>query len=168
MDASILIVDDNQSVAQTITRAIQELRPGWKPVAANSCDEARQACKRMVPNAVVLDVNLPDGNGFDLLAELRDLEPRLPVIMMSGEAGNFSAYRNGHPCLMLEKPFAADHLILSVENEINSACLVSQAREPKIAPLVSAPLKRSTALARRVPMPQWFGFQPSAQAGGAF
>jgi DNA-binding NtrC family response regulator len=161
MKASILIVDDNQGAAGVIAQAIQELRPDWKPLAANSCTEARETCKSMVPSAVVVDVNLPDGNGFDLLAELRRLEPRLPVIMIASEAGNFGASRNGHPCLMIEKPFDTDHLIQSVEKEINSACLVSQGRNPETARSISIRPPRVTALARRDTLLQGFAPQPS-------
>jgi DNA-binding NtrC family response regulator len=154
MNASILIVDDNESVLAALTAAIRQLRPDWKPLTAVSCDEARKICRAMIPASVVLDVNLPDGNGFDLLHEFRDLDPRLPVIMTSGDEGNFTPERrNGHPYRIIAKPFDPLQLVESLEREINSACLVCQGEKP--SPPQPAPRARQngTALARRFPNP---------------
>jgi DNA-binding NtrC family response regulator len=79
---------------------------------------AREKAARDAFDAVVLDVSLPDGNGIDLLARLRENEPDLVCLMMSGQATielAIQATRLGARDF-LEKPVSTDRLLVSLEN----------------------------------------------------
>ena len=52
---------------------------------AADCASARQAVARLRPDAVLLDVTLPDGSGFQLAAELNELEEPPDVVLTSTE-----------------------------------------------------------------------------------
>jgi two-component system, OmpR family, response regulator len=59
---------------------------GFDSVQAASWRDARESARESRPQLVLLDVSLPDGNGFEICRELRDLySEELPIIFLSGE-----------------------------------------------------------------------------------
>ena len=78
---SILVVEDERAIADTVVYALRTegFSPEWCPTAG----EARTAFAREIPALVVLDVGLPDANGFDFCRELRAAYPDLPVIFLT-------------------------------------------------------------------------------------
>jgi two-component system NtrC family sensor kinase len=82
----VLIVDDSLTVRMDLTDTFSS--GGLRAVPCASASELRAALAREPPALIVLDVVLPDGDGVELLAELRS-SPRLkdvPIIMLSTEA----------------------------------------------------------------------------------
>jgi CheY-like chemotaxis protein len=78
----VLIVDDSAP----FRRAVRELltRRGYLVVGeAGSAAAARVVVERVAPHALLLDVGLPDGCGFDLAAALTRARPDLAVLLMS-------------------------------------------------------------------------------------
>ena len=84
MTRSILIVDDSEAVRITL-EAIFEDR-GFSVIGAASLAEARIQLSRRF-DAVVVDLNLPDGSGLSLVRELRAGTPAPIVIILSGDGG---------------------------------------------------------------------------------
>lgn len=66
---SILIADSDAVFQRTLTRALE--KRGYKIVTASTLAEARNALTRERCNIVVTDIRFPDGNGFDLLEDVR-------------------------------------------------------------------------------------------------
>ncbi len=86
MPTTLLFVDDNRMLVETATEYMNEIRPQWRFMLAHSLAEARRIYNQYdPPDAAVLDVGLPDGNGLDLLSELKRNSPKLPVIIISGD-----------------------------------------------------------------------------------
>ncbi len=78
----ILIVDDHPSLLQLVTEILQQA--GFANVIqAESCASARLRFQQEKPDAVLLDLMLPDGDGFLLLQEFREQNPDLPVLFLS-------------------------------------------------------------------------------------
>jgi anti-anti-sigma factor len=79
---AVLIVDDDAGFRQVARILLQ--RCGLR-VAGEASDgaQARSGCERLRPDAVLLDVNLPDGYGPALACELRSAWPGLPVLLTS-------------------------------------------------------------------------------------
>ncbi len=75
----ILIVEDDKHLNDGIKLA---LRSEYACVQADSMESARKAMKTQPPDLVLLDVNLPDGNGMDFLTEIR-MGSRVPVILLT-------------------------------------------------------------------------------------
>lgn len=69
-DLKLLLVDDNKELLQMIQNIL--LQAGFRNlVTASSCQEARQIFSRQALDGAILDIMLPDGDGFSLLQELR-------------------------------------------------------------------------------------------------
>jgi DNA-binding NarL/FixJ family response regulator len=80
-----VIVDD----APACRAAIRDLleRRGHQVVGeADSAATAIDLVERLAPDAVLLDVHLPDGSGFDVAAQLRENHDGLAVLMTSGDS----------------------------------------------------------------------------------
>lgn len=79
----ILLVDDNKELLQMIYNIL--IQAGFQNVTtASSCAQARQIFLRQPPDAAVLDIMLPDGDGFSLLQELQ-AQRDIPVLFLSAK-----------------------------------------------------------------------------------
>src|SRR5699024_8067899 len=80
-DADILLVDDTPELLALVSRALAGA--GYTRLrTAGSCAAARRAFAARVPELVVLDINLPDGDGFSLFREL-NAGGEVPVLFLS-------------------------------------------------------------------------------------
>jgi len=77
---SILVVDDDTTLGFLVKRAFA--KEGLEFRLATSVAEARTLMEAEMPRVVLLDMNLPDGTGLDVLAWIRE-RSRLPVLMHS-------------------------------------------------------------------------------------
>jgi len=77
----LLIVEDDLSLHRMLTWEFEDL--GYSVCAKTSCAEAIAAVKTQQFDMALLDYNLPDGVGLDLLQPIRRQNPGLPVILCS-------------------------------------------------------------------------------------
>lgn len=84
-DRPILIVEDDEALREALTERLTA-DGGFTAIGAGTLEEASNilAAKDARFDAVILDVGLPDGNGFDFCARLRQLGHNMPVIMLTG------------------------------------------------------------------------------------
>lgn len=82
----LLLVEDDPAIAQTVVFALE--REGFAVTHCGWLHEARAALAAGPPEALILDVGLPDGNGLDLCRELRQTPAgaRLPLIVLSARS----------------------------------------------------------------------------------
>lgn len=113
----LLIVEDNLSLAMFTSRNILIERPHWKTLVAGSCFEARNIIEHILPDAVLIDLGLPDGNGLDLLFEFHMSHKNLPVLITSASVSEklrTEVTKRGGAGL-IEKPFDVKDLVVEVE-----------------------------------------------------
>nr|WP_314579884.1 response regulator [uncultured Pseudomonas sp.] len=82
-ESRLLIVDDNAATRYALRRRME--RQGFTVLEAGTGAEGLQLIAEQIPDALILDVNLPDMSGFDIVRQLRS-EPRtalLPVVHVS-------------------------------------------------------------------------------------
>lgn len=82
MTHKLLIIEDDASLSQMLTLHFEE--QGFEIVAAFDCNSALRLAKQIQPNLILLDQQLPDGLGNELLPELIKVTSSTPVIMMTG------------------------------------------------------------------------------------
>ena len=94
----VLLVDDHDLIRGGLRRAL-EGEPDLEVAAeAASCGEALAAVHGSPPDVVVLDVNLPDGSGMDLVVLLRDIAPDMGIVLLTmyeTDEHLFAALNNG-------------------------------------------------------------------------
>ena len=78
---NVLIVDDEEDLCWLLTNALQS--KGYNVSAAHSLIKAIACLKKKVPNLILLDLKLPDGNGIDLLPEIKAVAPQAVVVIIS-------------------------------------------------------------------------------------
>ncbi len=71
---SCLVVDDSRVIRMVARRILEQL--GFSTSEAENGEMALDACRRQLPDAVLLDWNMPVMNGIDFLRELRDVYGR--------------------------------------------------------------------------------------------
>ena len=79
-DGYILLVEDERKLQENLNKLLR--RRGYDTCQAYTINEAWEHIKREIPRAIVLDVKLPDGNGFDFLEELRETL-NVPVLLLT-------------------------------------------------------------------------------------
>lgn len=115
---TILVVDDDPDL-QKLIRTYLSLE-GYKMRAALKRDDILIALRQQPPpDLILLDVQLPDANGFDLLAKMRHhpVLKNMPVIMLTAEATREAVLRGlqGGADGYITKPFEPDMLITAVK-----------------------------------------------------
>jgi len=87
MKISILIIDDDENFIDTLKDGMKLKEPGAEIVVARSAREALDVLSRFAPAVIVLDVQLPDMHGIELLRVLRGSHKlkKTPVIFISAK-----------------------------------------------------------------------------------
>lgn len=88
-DIRIVIADDEPDVLALLEVQFS-LRPGFA-VIGTACNggEAVERARELQPDAVVMDLLMPDVNGFEGIAALQDQFPQIGVVAYTGVAGTF-------------------------------------------------------------------------------
>ena len=88
---SILIVDDNESVRRTLTLIFE--KSGYEIDTAKTGRDALQKAKGRFFNLALLDIRLPDMEGIELIAPLKDRHPDMAFIIITAYASLDNAVR---------------------------------------------------------------------------
>ena len=83
MTYTVLIVDDSKLARMAVSKALNNLHPDWPKVEAANAEEAFALVRQSPPDFVLLDFNMPGKDGLTIAAELRDLDPRISVAVIS-------------------------------------------------------------------------------------
>ena len=127
MPERILLVDDDDLIRTVVAERLK--RRGYEITAARCLADARAALKGTFPDAALLDIRLPDGNGTDLLEELT-AEEDIPCVMITAHAtieSAVEALKKGAEDY-LEKPFSLDRLEATLEATLERTRLRREVR----------------------------------------
>ncbi|MBH8581619.1 sigma-54-dependent transcriptional regulator [Bisbaumannia pacifica] len=127
----VLIIDDEPHLRITTGQTLE--LAGYAPQAHESAESALAALPEDFPGVVISDIRMPGMDGMALLAEIRQRDPDLPVILITGH-GDIStaveAMRQG-AWDFLEKPFAGERLVEMVRRGIDKRRLSLENRRLK-------------------------------------
>src|SRR4029079_15721040 len=130
----ILIVDDDQVIRWTLREALQSW--GFATAEAGSAAEAVKQFHTELPAAALLDIDLPDGSGLDVLREIKRDHPDAIVVMITGNVqveNTISALRGG-AYDFIGKPITLEELRITIRNAIEARHLrreVAQVRKER-------------------------------------
>lgn len=117
LSARILVVDDELQIRKMLRIALKSV--GYDVTEADSVESGLAALVRQQPDLIVLDLGLPDGDGLDLLAELRSFS-KVPVIVLSvrsGDSDKIKALDIGAQDFVT-KPFSVEELLARVRAQL--------------------------------------------------
>ncbi len=90
---TVLVVDDDKTIRSTLAEAVRSW--GYRILEAATIAEVLTAVDREQPDAVLLDVKLPDGSGISALTELRKRSSDLVIIIITGYVTHEDAFEAG-------------------------------------------------------------------------
>jgi PAS domain S-box-containing protein len=117
---SVLVLEDDPAVLRVVRTTLE--RRGYDVTTATSADAARSLAERRHYDLVVTDVVMPGGGGPAAVAALREHQPDLPALFMSGYAEGALSGRGLPPdAALLEKPFTPDKIARRVREVLDEA-----------------------------------------------
>jgi DNA-binding NtrC family response regulator len=156
----ILIVDDDRAIRWTLSEALKSW--GFSPIEAGSVAEAIPQFTGESPAAVLLDIDLPDGSGLDVLKQIKEERPDVVVVMITGNVhiDNTIAALRGGAYDFIAKPISLEELRVTIRNGIEAHQLrreVDQVRKERALQFAfeqivgeSSAMKKMLSLAAKV------------------
>lgn len=126
----LLVVDDDPPIADLVATVARY--EGWEAVTAHSGEEALRRAAAFRPDIVVLDVMLPDVDGFGVLDRLRGSRAMLPVVFLTardGVADRVAGLTRGGDDYLV-KPFAVEELMARLRTVLRRAAGPESAARP--------------------------------------
>ena len=125
----ILVVDDEYLIRWTLCEALRGW--GYEPLETETVRGALAVFDAEAPQAVLLDINLPDGSGLDVLRALRQRQPDAVVLMITANVlldDTIAALRGG-AYDFIGKPINLDELRIGLRNALEAVHLRREVRE---------------------------------------
>ncbi|SDW47136.1 two component, sigma54 specific, transcriptional regulator, Fis family [Ruegeria halocynthiae] len=131
MIRKVLLVDDDAAVREALAQTLELAE--YEPVSAGSFVAAKDHICREFDGVIISDIRMPGRDGFHLLAYARDVDPELPVILLTGEGDiPMAVQAMGQGAFdFLEKPCAAADLLVVLESAITARAEILHDREQR-------------------------------------
>jgi DNA-binding NtrC family response regulator len=116
--SKVLVVDDKQMVRDSVSTTL--VRAGFTTVAASDGPTALNMIARHRPAAVITDLKMPEMDGLQLLQRIVEIDPHLPVILMTAYASvetAVTAMKRG-AFDYIQKPFEGDELVVTIRRAV--------------------------------------------------
>ena len=131
--ARLLLVDDDPQVSWIVSRVLVEA--GYEVMGAETAKAALDAFEARPPDVVLLDLRLPDGDGMEVMQRMRDADPSVVVIMMTGhgtvESAVHAMKQGAFDYLM--KPVQLEEVRLIVDKGLETRRLVAEVQTLRAA-----------------------------------
>ena len=117
----VLVVDDEAGMRAALEASF--LRRQWRVETATGAVDAIERFRRLRPALVVTDIRMPDGDGFQVMREVRALAPHTAVILLTayGSVPDAVAAMRDGACDYLIKPVAFEQLERAAERMLHSS-----------------------------------------------
>ena len=150
----ILIVDDDVSILRVLQMRLESEQ--YTVVTASEMKEAKERISEGNFDIALLDLRLAGGSGIDLMKSLRDVDPDLPVIILTAygtiesavEAMKEGAYS------YLTKPFDNRELLMQIKNGIDKSRLSKEVK--RLRSMIKADFERQNIIGRSEAMKRVF------------
>ena len=129
----VLIVDDEQGLVDALRAGFGF--QGWHVAAAATGEAAVAMVRAQAPDIVILDIGLPDIDGFEVLRRLHAIQPDLPVLFLTARDSvedRVAGIRMGGDDY-ITKPFSLEEVVVRAEGLVRRARLVQAAATEVLA-----------------------------------
>ncbi len=116
--AKILVVDDEEGILKSIVGILQD--EGYEAITARDGKEALRIYQQQEPDALLLDIWMPDMDGIDVLKRLQEIDADSAVVMISGHGTISTAIKAVKLGAFdfIEKPLSMDILLVTLEKAL--------------------------------------------------
>lgn len=139
INAKVLLVDDEEQFLKALSQRLEGR--GMKIEAASSGEDALRQAKGKDFDAIVLDLVMPGLDGLEVLKQLREENPDLQIIMLTGHATvekSVEAIKEG-AVELLEKPVDMDKLLKRIgEAQRQRVILVEKKAEARVKDILNS------------------------------
>jgi DNA-binding NtrC family response regulator len=124
--SKILVVDDKEMMRDSVATTLS--RKGHAAITAPSGKAALEKIASRRVDAVITDLQMPEMDGLELIAEIRKIDEQLPVIFMTayGTVDTAVAAMKQGAYDYITKPFSGDELLVAVERAIEHGKLLRE------------------------------------------
>ncbi len=127
--AKILIIDDERSIRNTVKEVLEFEK--FEVETAEDGEQGLELFKSKPFDAILCDIKLPRMDGYEIFQKIHELNPDIPIIMISGHGNIETAVdliKNG-AYDYLEKPIDLNRLLIAVKNASDKKKLVHKTQE---------------------------------------
>ena len=124
----ILIIDDEKAICNTLKEILEYEK--YEVDIANDGDEGVKKAKATIYDLVLCDIKMPKMDGLEVLAMLQQINPELPVVMISGHGTietAVDAIRKG-AYDYISKPPDLNRLLVTVRNALDRSSLITETK----------------------------------------
>ena len=118
--SQVLVVDDTPQNLQLLGKLLRD--EGYRIIVAQSGRQALEAVKKVVPDLILLDVMMPEMDGFETCTRLKEIPVTrdIPVIFLTARTETESVVKGLRLGAVdyVTKPFSADELLVRVETHL--------------------------------------------------
>ncbi|MBE9547179.1 MAG: response regulator [Proteobacteria bacterium] len=131
----VLVVDDNRDITTIIQMMIE--KQNHRVITATDGENGYSAYLQFKPDLVLIDIQMPGKNGFELMAKIRSHNPSIMAIYMTGDPDRFllrlKEEQNRHQVDFIRKPFSIAELLMMLPELIpaHKDCSTSHCRSSR-------------------------------------
>ena len=128
---SILVIDDETEICESIKMILEY--EGYNVEYSTSANEGLEKAASNNYSCLLLDIQMPEMNGFEVLKKVKESNPALSVIMISAHGSIENAIKATRLGAFdfIEKPIDRDKLLISVRNAVEQSNLITENKEYK-------------------------------------
>ncbi len=118
MKVKILYVEDEPFLGKIVSESLESR--DFEVMLVTDGAKVLESFNRFVPDVCVLDVMLPNKDGFELGTEIRNRFPRLPIIFLTAKTQTndlLKGFESGGTDY-IKKPFSVDELVVRIQNQL--------------------------------------------------
>jgi DNA-binding response OmpR family regulator len=112
MTKRILLVDDERSIRESLRKILRS--ENYEVVLAENVEEAREKHGAERIDLLILDLNMPVKNGWDTLTWLAEINPLLPVVIITGRSNQRALAETAGADALMEKPLDVPLLLQTI------------------------------------------------------
>jgi DNA-binding NtrC family response regulator len=127
----VLLVDDDPALLDALSGTLQARFGHFTLDTCESGTQALELAKQRPYDTIIVDVNMPQMNGLQFLAEVKQVQPKTPVLMITAHANRTLMARalDGGAADFIPKPFEREDVVQAVRRGLELSRLQSVARK---------------------------------------
>lgn len=131
-NGKILIVDDDRFIRMALGEALRSWH--YEIIEAESVESAKKVFAEEEPPIVLLDIDLPDGSGIDVLNSIKETSPDTIAVMITGnvDVGNSIAALRGGAHDFIGKPVRLEELRVTLRNAVETRQLRREVKQVRL------------------------------------